>query len=94
MMALKESINNDYAQFHVFRFLNKLKEVDSGFKFHVYKADDNSATGYVYQTSDMRRIFECYGNFLSLDMMKRKQNDLRWPYFGTFVVDGSNRTLD
>ena len=34
--VLKESINNDYAQFHVFRFLNKLKEVDSGFKFHVY----------------------------------------------------------
>ena len=88
--TLRETLDNGHARFLVGLFFKKLRAADPGFKYEVFYAEDGAATGYVYQTSDMRRNFEKYGNFISLDMMKRQQNDLRWSYFRPVVVDCNN----
>lgn len=88
--TLKESLDHSYSRFMVGTYMQKLKSCDPGFKYKVFYANDDDMTGYVYQTSDMRRNFELYGNFISVDMMKRQQNNLEWPYFGPVVVDGNN----
>ena len=71
--------------------MKKLQAADPGFKYRIFRSNDDSPTGYVYQTSKMRLDFQKFGNFLSFDMMKRQQNNLNWPYFGPVVVDGSNK---
>ena len=89
--TLRESIDHHYSRFMVGRFMAKLKSVDPSFKYKVFRSSDGSPTGYVYQTSQMRSDFELYGNFISIDMMMRQMNNLKWPYFGPLILDGNNK---
>ena len=89
--TLKENIDHSYSRFMIGTYMAKLKSVDPNFKYRVYRSNDGSPTGYVYQTSQMRKDFELYGNFVSVDMMMRQMNNLKWPYFGPVVLDGNNQ---
>ena len=73
--TLRESVSHEYNRFLVQKFLVKLSAADPGFKYKVFRSNDGAPTGYVYQTTYMRRSLEQFGNFLSLDMMKRRQNE-------------------
>ena len=43
-------------------------------------------------TSQMRASYEMFGNFISIDAMKRQQNSLHWPYIGPCIYD-ENKTV-
>jgi hypothetical protein len=72
--------------------LKKMHEKDPAFTYRVIRDDNGCPTGVVWQTPQMRSNFERYGNFISIDAMKRQQNSLHWPYIGPVVLD-ENKTV-
>ena len=45
----------------------------------------------LWMTSTMRRNYELYGSYISLDFMKRGLNKLLWPYFAVCMYDDNMR---
>ena len=60
-------------------FTYKLAEDTSG--------DGKKLIGVVWMTATMRRNFELFGGYISLDMMKRGLNTLLWPYCAVTMYD-------
>ena len=67
--------------------LEKMHAADSGFTYRVSYDKEGGPTGFVWMTPHMRSAFELYGNFISIDAMKRQQNCLHWPYIGPVILD-------
>jgi hypothetical protein len=70
----------------VFKFVDYLELIAERAKGFTYKLAENSTgnkrqlTGVVWMTATMRRNFELFGDYISLDMMKWGLNTLHWPY--------------
>ncbi|EJK50475.1 hypothetical protein THAOC_30532, partial [Thalassiosira oceanica] len=81
----------------VFQFVDYLKLIQArakGFSFKL--AEDTSGKkktllGVLWMTATMRRNFELYGDYISLDMMKRGLNTLLWPYIGVAMYDNMKK---
>ena len=73
---------------HLLNYLELLKTKDSGFDYRVAWSTDDKVVGVVWQTSSMRANFSRYGECLFMDFLKRKLNDINWPYIGPCVLDG------
>ncbi|KAL7450896.1 hypothetical protein ACHAWC_002749 [Mediolabrus comicus] len=77
----------------IFSFLEYLELIKSRAKGFVYKlAEDNSGKkktllGVIWMTATMRRNFELFGGYISMDMMKRGINTLLWPYVAVTMYD-------
>ena len=72
--------------------LKKMHEKDPTFTYRVIRDNNGCPTGVVWQTPQMRANYERFGNFISIDAMKRQQNALHWPYIGPVVLD-ENKTV-
>ena len=47
--------------------------------------------GYIWQTPAMRANWEDFGDVVFLDMMKRQQNSVHWPYVSLALLDGQKK---
>ena len=76
-----------------FPLFDYLKLIASRAKGFTYKlAEDTSGkkkklVGVVWMTATIRRNFEHFGGYISLDMMKRGLNTLLWPYIAVSMYD-------
>ena len=81
----------------VFQFVDYLKLIQARAKGFAFKlAEDTSGKkkkllGVLWMTATMRRNFELYGDYISLDMMKRGLNTLLWPYIGVAMYDNMKK---
>jgi hypothetical protein len=72
--------------------LEDLKAADLGFSYKIaVLASDGSDCGYVYMTSIMRANWEQFGSVVFLDAMKRKTNNVHWPYLSVVMLDGGKK---
>ncbi len=62
---------------------------DSSFTYCVCYDDNGVPTGAVWMTPQMRAAFKLFGNFVSIDAMKRQQNNIHWPYIAPVILDKS-----
>ncbi|KAL7524477.1 hypothetical protein ACHAWF_000965 [Thalassiosira exigua] len=82
----------------VFTFIEYLKLIQSraeGFVFKVASSKTSTPRqkrllGVLWQTATMRRNFELFGQYISMDM-KRGINKLRWPYCVVTMNDESKK---
>ena len=90
-LEINDSIGGDSDA--IFSFVDYLKLIASRAKGFTYKlAEDTSGNkkklvGVVWMTATMRRNFELFGGYISLDMMKRGLNTLLWPYVAVSMYD-------
>jgi hypothetical protein len=89
---LRSTLNSSIKGWKLLNMLKKMNETDPGFTYRVIRDDNGAPTGVVWMTPHMRANFELYGNFVSIDAMKRQQNALDWPYIGPVVLD-DNKTV-
>ena len=93
--SLWAEVTNDVEKDEViFSFIDYLQLISYRAKGFVYKLAYDESTigqkkvvGVIWQTATMRRDFELFGDFISLDMMKRGINKLLWPYVGVAMYD-------
>ena len=77
----------------IMSFIEYLELIKCRAKGFTYKlAEDTSGkekklVGVVWMTATMRRNFELFGGYISLDMMKRGINTLLWPYCAVVMYD-------
>jgi hypothetical protein len=76
----------------VIAMLEKLHAADPGFTYRISRDPNGFPQGFVWMTSQMRASYELFGNFISIDAMKRQQNSYHWPYIGPCVYD-ENKTV-
>jgi hypothetical protein len=69
-------------------FLESMKKSSPGFDYPM-KLDENgrSPVALMWITPTMRKSWIRYGNVMFIDMMKRKMNDLHWPYVSLVGID-------
>ena len=83
----------------IFSFIEYLELIKSRAKGFVYElardtSDDpnrKKLLGVIWQTATMRRNFELFGEYISLDMMKRALNILLWPYTAVCMYDDARK---
>ena len=68
--AVTKAMNRDDVSFKSQYILEKLAHIDNGFTFDITYDLNNKVTGIVWMTSYMRDNFECFGNYLSIDVMR------------------------
>ena len=86
--------NSEEAVFQFVDYLELIQARAKGFTFKL--AEDTSGKkskllGVLWMTATMRRNFELYGDYISLDMMKRGLNTLLWPYIGVAMYDNMRK---
>jgi len=84
------SVDRDEAIFSFIEYLELIKSRAKGFTYKLARDSSDKKKkllGVVWQTATMRRNFELYGSYLSLDMMKRGINTLLWPYSAVAMYD-------
>lgn len=80
--------------FSFIQFLELIKCRAKGFTYKLAEEVDTSRgggekklVGVLWMTATMRRNFELFGGYISLDMMKRGLNTLLWPYCAVVMYD-------
>lgn len=71
-------------------YLEKLRATGR-FYYHIGRDDKNRPTGVFWATAEMLQDFVHFGDFVSLDAMKRRYNTLLWPYLAICVYDSEGR---
>ena len=89
---LRSVLNSSEEGWKLLAMLEKMHSADPGFTFRVCKDPNGCPTGVIWMTPQMRSAFELFGNFVSIDAMKRQQNSHHWPYIGPVVLD-ENKTV-
>ena len=82
--------------FSFVEYLETIKERCKGFVYELARGagDDpkrKKLLGVIWQTATMRRNFELFGDYISLDMMKRALNILLWPYTAVCMYDDARK---
>ncbi len=88
---LSTTDTKEEAIFSFIEYLNLIKCRAKGFTYKLAEEVDTSGkkklVGVVWMTATMRRNFELFGGYISLDMMKRGLNTLLWPYCAVTMYD-------
>jgi hypothetical protein len=74
--------------------LKKLKNGDEHFDCRILKNKACAPIGVVWMTRTMKQSWVLHGDNLSLDVMKRELNDLRWVCMGPVVFDNECRVVN
>lgn len=61
-------------------YLEMISEKANGFSYRLARDGNGNVVGAVWQTATMRSNFELFGDYVCLDSMQRKLNQLHWPY--------------
>ena len=72
--------NDTSDSFDLERYLQLIGQMDNNFTFSLSKNSDERYNGCCWMTGVMRRNFELYGHYISLDMMKRELTRHNWCY--------------
>ena len=64
-------------------YMELIKLKDKDFSYQILADDSGEITGCFWMTATMRKNFELYGGFFSVDTMNRDINILLWPYMAT-----------
>jgi hypothetical protein len=98
LLEVKSAIggNGPDAVFKFVDYLELIAERAKGFTFKLASDTSSSSakrklTGVVWMTATMRRHFELFGDYISLDMMKRGLNTLLWPYNAVVMYNELNK---
>ncbi|KAL7550438.1 hypothetical protein ACHAWF_013673 [Thalassiosira exigua] len=83
----------------IFTFMEYLKLIQSRAKGFVFKVatGEGSVRGkkrllcVILMTATIRRIFELFGGYISMNMMKRGINKLLWPYSAVTMYDNMQK---
>ena len=88
---LSTTNTKEEAIFSFIEYLNLIKCRAKGFTYKLAEEVDTSGekklVGVLWMTATMRRNFELFGGYISLDMMKRGLNTLLWPYCAVTMYD-------
>jgi hypothetical protein len=87
---LREAWSDSGAAWMLETYFKKLEE-HGKFYYHIGRDARGRPTGVWWATEEMLQDFVRYGDFISLDSMKRQYNDLLWPYIGVCVLDDEFR---
>ena len=68
-------------------YMELLKMKDKVFSYEILAYSAGDVTGCFWMTSTMRKNFELFGSFLSVDVMKRDTNKLLWPYMAVTMYN-------
>jgi hypothetical protein len=68
-------------------YLQQMKKNTNGFDFRIHTNENGRPSAIVWITANMRNSWIRFGSTIFLDCMKRKMNDLHWPYIGPVVLD-------
>ena len=85
-------LNSSISVWTFLTLLEKMSVADPGFTHRVCYDIDGAPTGAVWMTLQMRSHYEPFGNFISIDAMKRQLNSLNWPYIAPVILD-KNKTI-
>lgn len=88
---LREALRDSGTVYAVESFLEKLSS-KGNFFYTIGRDTLGHPTGITWATTDMIRDFVRFGDFMSLDMMKRQYNTLYWPYSSACVLDDEERS--
>ena len=89
--VLRQTLRDGGAGWKIQLFLENLKKADPLFDYRICVDQDGAPTGVLWMTAKMKRDFLRYGDFMSLDAMKRQLNKLYWCYVGPCGYDNNNR---
>ena len=84
---LRQVLQESTEGWDVKAFLKGVQRETPGFDFRINENEKGRPTGVVWMTSTMRQSWIRFGNTIFLDAMKRKLNNLHWPYIGPVALD-------
>ena len=92
--VMNGSKTNKDSMFTLQEYLSLLGQRCRGFSYKIVTkqtGNNKKLQGIMWMTATMRRNFELFGSFISLDMMKRGINKLLFPYTAVTMLDESNK---
>ncbi|KAL7535171.1 hypothetical protein ACHAWF_005077 [Thalassiosira exigua] len=93
-LEISTDANKEDGIFTFVQYLNLIKSRAKGFSFKIASGEGSRPgkkrlLGVLWMTATMRRNYELFGRYISMDMMKRGINKLLWPYSAVTMYDES-----
>jgi hypothetical protein len=84
---LRSVLNASVEGWKFLHMLETIHKADHGFTYRVSSDCEGTPQGAVWMTPQMRSNYELFGNFVSVDAMKRQLNNLHLPYIAPVILD-------
>ena len=92
-VLLREALNQGKEMDQILSLLQRTKEVDPGFDYRVARDSYGKVTAIVWQDRIQRGNCKNLLDVVMLDMMKRQQNSVDWPYCGPVFISGHEHSI-